>query len=356
MKTLFKRLLALTLCLTLGLGISSLVNADIRQILTTTLGNPISWSSSATGQLVQDSTNGGGLVIPLAGTAAKGVLLGVSTTNGDLLNSELLIQGTTGGISQLGLVQATNNTTGAIEYVYKSRAVDGSGDTIVQSGDTVWSQIFYAANGGNYSNLAKIVVTVDGTPGASADMPGAIDFQVSPDGSATPASALKLDNTKLATFGAGATFSGNITGQAGGMQYLQPNTTTFSVLAGGTSASVASGGYIAAYGAAHGNKASIVAQAGSAAGSNIALLVEASDGFVQFGTAATEKWRINAAGQFLSTTNVTNDIGWTLVSAANQACNTTCATGCVFGQETTSKALLACTDDTADICLCAGAT
>jgi hypothetical protein len=31
-------------------------------------------------------------------------------------------------------------------------------------------------------------------------MPGAIDLQTTPDGSATPASVLKLDNAKLATF------------------------------------------------------------------------------------------------------------------------------------------------------------
>ena len=56
------------------------------------------------------------------------------------------------------------------------------------------------------------------------------------------------------------------------------------------------------------------------------------------------------------TSQGTSDIGWTLVSAANQACNTTCTSACVMGQETTSKAFLACTDATADICLCAGAS
>lgn len=52
----------------------------------------------------------------------------------------------------------------------------------------------------------------------------------------------------------------------------------------------------------------------------------------------------------------TTDIGWTLVSVANQACNTTCTSACIMGQETTSKAFLSCSDATADICLCAGAS
>lgn len=50
----------------------------------------------------------------------------------------------------------------------------------------------------------------------------------------------------------------------------------------------------------------------------------------------------------------TTDLGWSIVAGADTACNTTCTYACVFGQETTSKAVLACTDATADSCLCAG--
>jgi len=54
-------------------------------------------------------------------------------------------------------------------------------------------------------------LTVDGTAGTGADMPGTIDFQVSPDGSATPASALKISQNKLATFAGAATITGTTT-------------------------------------------------------------------------------------------------------------------------------------------------
>lgn len=55
----------------------------------------------------------------------------------------------------------------------------------------------------------------------------------------------------------------------------------------------------------------------------------------------------------------TTNLGWTVVSVANQACNTTCTSACVFGHNLTAGvpgAMLACTDATADECLCAGAS
>lgn len=71
-------------------------------------------------------------------------------------------------------------------------------------------------------------------------------------------------------------------------------------------------------------------------------------------TQAASSGNVALTGQLTSST--TSDLGWSVQSAANQACNTTCTSGCVFGQETTSKAILACTDATADSCLCAGAS
>lgn len=53
----------------------------------------------------------------------------------------------------------------------------------------------------------------------------------------------------------------------------------------------------------------------------------------------------------------TTGIGWTVKSGANTACNTTCpsTSGCVFGEDTSViGTFVACTDATADICICAG--
>lgn len=55
--------------------------------------------------------------------------------------------------------------------------------------------------------------------------------------------------------------------------------------------------------------------------------------------------------------SATADLGWSIVNAANQACNTTCTSACVFGFNTGALGnLLACTDATADSCVCAGAS
>lgn len=161
----------------------------------------------------------------------------------------------------LDLYRGSANNSPARMVFGKTRAVTGVATTIVQSGDKIGGIDFVGADGANFVQAGAIIVTVDGTPGTN-DMPGAIDFQLSPDGSATMASVLKLTNDKLATF------AGKITSSA------------------------------------------------------------------------------------------TADLGWAVKSGANTACNTTCTSACVFGIDTgsTTNSLLACTDATADICLCAGAS
>lgn len=62
---------------------------------------------------------------------------------------------------------------------------------------------------------------------------------------------------------------------------------------------------------------------------------------------------INTAGTV--TSSKTTDFGWSVQAAANQACNTTCTSACVFGWDTAAgEVAVACTDATADKCLCAG--
>ena len=63
---------------------------------------------------------------------------------------------------------------------------------------------------------------------------------------------------------------------------------------------------------------------------------------------------VTTAGTMVSTR--ATDIGWSVVNAANQACNTTCTNACVVGLDTAAVgSFLLCTDATADTCLCAGA-
>ena len=72
-----------------------------------------------------------------------------------------------------------------------------------------------------------------------------------------------------------------------------------------------------------------------------------------FGSTVTLAGALTTPGTIKST--AASDIGWTVQNAANQACNTTCTVGaCVVGIDAITTAFLACTDVTADSCLCAG--
>jgi hypothetical protein len=77
------------------------------------------------------------------------------------------------------------------------------------------------------------------------------------------------------------------------------------------------------------------------------------------GVGTNDVFAVDTSGNTVFTGKVTStataDLGWTVQNATNQACNSTCTTGaCVVGIDTITTAFLACTDATADSCLCAG--
>lgn len=73
-------------------------------------------------------------------------------------------------------------------------ATDSDAFTILQNGDQVGGLSFRASDGVNYEEVASIDVVVDGVPGSN-DVPGAIVFSTTPDGSVTPAQRLKIGNS-----------------------------------------------------------------------------------------------------------------------------------------------------------------
>jgi hypothetical protein len=85
--------------------------------------------------------------------------------------------------------------------MFKTRATSsGAPTTIVNSGDITGNITFFGANGTGYTNSARIQSTISGTPGASNDMPGKLEFDTTPDGSGTLAAVLTLDQDKSALF------------------------------------------------------------------------------------------------------------------------------------------------------------
>ena len=165
--------------------------------------------------------------------ATPAIIVGPTTLDTDLTTSFYNIPG-----QQMTLVSDPNNgqmqlvaydggngysNFGARLDLLKTRSTSVTGDAnaIVQSADVIGDINFWGAAGTTYKQAAGIKVTVDATPGA-ADMPGAMDFQLTPDGSASSVSVLKLSND------ATATFTGNIAQSVAGK--------TITVKAGGAAA------------------------------------------------------------------------------------------------------------------------
>lgn len=97
----------------------------------------------------------------------------------------------------------------------KSRGATIGTHTIVQNGDGLGTISFQGANGSTYTTGAVITASVSGTPGASNDMPTALRFLTTPDGSGTPVEAFRVEpngsmnvgitgftSTKLGVYGA----------------------------------------------------------------------------------------------------------------------------------------------------------
>ena len=141
------------------------------------------WVFNQSGQFVQNATNGGNLVMSKAST---GIVLGATAVDADVTT----LVGTQPSIyAFLGApIFAARGTADALSpnvYITKSRATDGSANTIVQTNDGLGAIIFSGSDGTSFRQAAAIEASVNTTPGAS-DMPGKLSFKTSADGAITP--------------------------------------------------------------------------------------------------------------------------------------------------------------------------
>lgn len=121
------------------------------------------------------------------------LLIGLTSSNA-AFSGKLQVEGTSDAYSSL--VRYSSSAGGAPAfYLARSKSATLGTNTIVASGDTLGSLIFAGANGTGYSDAAYIQCAVDGTPGASADMPGRLVFATSADGSATPTERMRITST-----------------------------------------------------------------------------------------------------------------------------------------------------------------
>jgi len=109
----------------------------------------------------------------------------------------------------------TGGAGGPAIRLMHSRNASGSADTIAQDGDSQGSLTWYGPDGASYRALGEIKGVVTGTPGSS-DMPGALTFSTTPDGSATMAERFRIepdgDLLQNATNGGNLVFTKDLTG------------------------------------------------------------------------------------------------------------------------------------------------
>lgn len=153
-------------------------------------------SSANLASAVTDETGTGGLVFantPTLITPVLGAATGTSIGIGGALESgySLSSKVTTNLNAFLGRYSA--DSTGPRIGFFKSRNASIDGQTIVQSGDSLGGLQFGGSNGTSQSFGALIESFVDGTPGASNDMPGRLSFYTTADGSGTITERLRIN-------------------------------------------------------------------------------------------------------------------------------------------------------------------
>ncbi|GEM_PF-4580879 len=148
-----------------------------------TLSGRINFDVNSTGDLIVNSSSTANLLI-----VQKGGNVGIGTAS----PTEILHVASE---SNAGLrLQAAGADASVDDRIVFLRS-DGTlaSKTIVSNGDRLARIIAQGYNGTAFRSAAEIQIVVDGTPGAS-DMPARIAFFTSPDGSASPAERVRIDN------------------------------------------------------------------------------------------------------------------------------------------------------------------
>lgn len=175
-----------------GLALTGLTDDDHTQylLLAGRSGGQTARGGTASGddltlESTSHATKGDVIVQPSGGN----LLVGTNTVIGATVLAE--IKGSGSKPVTLALHRETANALGPELDFFKRR----SGMGVVSSGDNIGTIGFGAAGGSDIVAAAAIIAQVDGTPGA-VDMPGRLLFLTTPDGSATLAEAVRINNSQ----------------------------------------------------------------------------------------------------------------------------------------------------------------
>ncbi|MEE8607211.1 MAG: hypothetical protein V3S55_06395 [Nitrospiraceae bacterium] len=101
-------------------------------------------------------------------------------------------------------------TAGSGIAIRKSRGTTLGGNTIVQDNDVIGNLNFMGADGTDFDSAAIIRVEIDGTPSDGTDMPGAMLFLTSPDGSSVGVERIRISSTGDVIIGHDAILAGTV--------------------------------------------------------------------------------------------------------------------------------------------------
>ena len=122
------------------------------------------------------------------------MLVGTSTARSVGVSSSFpsRVEIETTSFAGLSIVNNSNDATGAILALGKSRGTANGSTTAVSNGDAIATIRFSGADGTDVeSNAAIISCEVDGTPGSN-DMPGRLVFSTTADGASSPTARVRL--------------------------------------------------------------------------------------------------------------------------------------------------------------------
>jgi hypothetical protein len=125
------------------------------------------------------------------------------------INSQFQIENVgVGAYASQSIIANSNDTTGGLLVLGKSRGTSLGSDTAVQNNDLLGRIYFYGADGSALVQGATIESWVDGTPGAN-DMPGRLVFSTTADGASSPTERMRITNDAKILFNSQNTsFSG----------------------------------------------------------------------------------------------------------------------------------------------------
>ena len=159
-----------------------------------------------------DTVGGGPFQISIGGSSAvyvdpsRRLLVGTSTSNySNTKTIELASSGTGVGQPVIGInsYPGTDDTsTGYLSFSRSASSTLGT-NTLVGSGDRLGVIRWSGANGTGYDSAAEIYAEVDGTPGATSDMPGRLVFSTTANGASSPTEQMKIDSAGNLKFNSG---------------------------------------------------------------------------------------------------------------------------------------------------------